>query len=59
MRKKGSKAEVDWMAVRAQAVRQSWPLLTLREVWMGFGFWMLLLERLLYAFESLTSTADC
>ena len=57
-KKKGSKAE-DWMAVRAQAVRQSWPLLTLREVWMGFGFWMLLLERLLYAFESLTSTADC
>ena len=28
--KKGSKAEVDWMAVRAQAVRQSWQLLTLR-----------------------------
>ena len=44
-KKKGSKAE-DWMAVRAQAVRQSWQLLPLREVWMGFGFWMLLLERL-------------
>ena len=31
--KKGSKAEVDWMAVRAQAVRQSWQLLTLRVGW--------------------------